>query len=92
MPFPRYLTKRWGKQLGWKCEECNRLWKDGWLLEAHHILPTSAGGKDTRDNFRLLCLECHFLAHIDLEVKGVGHRSAKIVLARLNRTKGRWKK
>lgn len=91
MSFPRHLRKLWGKLRGWKCENCGRRWADGFLLEFHHKLPTSAGGKDTEDNAQLLCIECHYLAHKELEREGVGHKSASIVLARLRRTKGRWR-
>jgi len=91
MPFARYLRKSWGAKRKWKCEKCGVKWSDGWLLEFHHILPTSAGGADTESNAKLLCLYCHAKAHVILETQNVGHRSASIVLARLARTKGRWK-
>jgi len=60
-------------------------------MEGHHILPTSAGGQDTKENFALLCLECHHKAHLTLESLGIGHPSSRLVKARLDRTKGRWK-
>lgn len=89
MPFPKILTKQWGKEVGWKCEVCGRRWKDGWLLEAHHKIPSSMGGKDTRDNFQLLCVSCHMAAHEDIERKG--RLSARLIRARLNTTKGKWR-
>ena len=91
MTFQKHQRKLWGKKRGWKCQRCGRKWSDGYLLEFHHILPTSAGGQDTEDNAELLCIECHYIRHLELEQKGVGHKSSPIVLARLRRTKGRWK-
>lgn len=92
MPFPRHLVKTWGKELGWKCEVCGRKWVEGWLLEGHHIYPTFAGGADIRSNFKLLCIEDHYKAHLKLRERGVDHpASANIVKARWIRTGGRWK-
>lgn len=92
MPFPRHLVKEWGREIGWVCEVCGKDWRLGWLLEGHHILPSSAGGTDTRDNFKLLCLQCHYNAHRELRAKLVDHpASVGLVYARLRRTGGRWK-
>ena len=33
------------------------------LLQAHHIIYRSQGGKDTLDNLILLCLYCHEKVH-----------------------------
>ncbi len=92
--FPRWMRKIHGKSVGWSCERCGRQWKSGWMLEFHHILPTSAGGKDTFDNMECLCVRCHMHAHMDLAARGVGCPwSWKIVRARLSATCGgrnRW--
>ena len=89
MPFPRHLVKQWGRAIGWICEVCGRKWKDGWLLESHHIIPTHNGGKDTRDNFKLLCQEHHVQAHKHLANKD--SKSARLIEARFKKTGGRWK-
>jgi len=91
MAFSNRNKKKWGKQWGWKCQNCGKKYKDGWKLEFHHIIPTSAGGGNQKHNCMLLCLHCHYLAHLELEKQGIGHKSANIVLARLKRTKGKWK-
>lgn len=92
MPFPRHLVKEWGKALNWKCEVCKKEWKKGWILEGHHINPTSNGGTNTRDNFKLLCLECHYKAHKQLRRDGIDHpASVGLVYRRWLKTGGRWK-
>lgn len=90
MPFPKHLTKKWGAEIGWVCEVCGREWKDGWLLEAHHKIPTHNGGKNTRDNWILLCQECHIEAHEELSRKD--HNSANLIRRRWGFTKGRHSK
>ena len=92
MTFSQNQKRKWGKRLGWRCELCGRSYNEGYLLEFHHIIPTSAGGNDTWDNAQLLCLFCHADAHILLEERGIGYPSANIVLARLVRTRGRRRK
>lgn len=92
MPFPKDLIKIWGKELDWKCEICGRDWRKGWILEGHHKFPTYAGGEDVRSNFQLLCLFCHYKAHVSLRLSKVDHpNSANLVLVRLKKTGGRWK-
>jgi 5-methylcytosine-specific restriction endonuclease McrA len=49
-------------KLGPKCQEC------GWdkaHCDVHHIKPKSAGGLHTIANARVLCPNCHRLAHKD---------------------------
>ena len=89
MSFPYKKRKKWGKRLGWRCESCGRSYAEGYILEFHHVIPTSAGGDDSWENAQLLCLFCHADAHILLEEQNIGHKSANIVLARLARTRGR---
>lgn len=89
MPFPPDLTKAWGKEVGWKCMVCGRLWRAGWKLEAHHIVPTHNGGKDTRDNWILLCIECHEKAHRELAQKDTN--SANIIHCRRVNKGDKWK-
>lgn len=87
MPFPKEMTKRLGSARGWRCEVCGKRWQDGYLMEAHHKLPTSLGGKDTEDNFILLCLECHYKAH--LAIARTQQASVSAVKARLDKTGGK---
>mgnify|MGYP000066162893 CR=1 FL=1 len=69
--FPKSFRMAYGHSVGWKCEDCGRAWKDGWMLEFHHIIPTSAGGKDTSDNCRLCCRTCHLKAHKRLRARNL---------------------
>lgn len=88
--FPVWMRREHGKKVGWRCERCGRRFADGWLIEFHHIKPTSAGGEDTWDNIEALCVEDHYYAHVDLRSKGLDDpRSAGLVYARLQRTGGR---
>jgi len=90
MSFPRELVKKWGKEDGWKCKHCGKKWADGWILEADHILPSSLGGKDVRENFQLLCVGCHYRKHKAIEIGG--RVSAQLIKTRLDKTGGRWRK
>ena len=91
MPFSQDFRRYLGKKRGWKCEYpgCSRKWVDGFLLEFHHKIPSSAGGTDSEENVEILCLEHHYKRHTQLEHMGIGHKSAEIVMARWNKTKGR---
>lgn len=81
-----------GRRVGWACEDCGRSHSQGWLLEFHHILPRNAGGRDTFENMRLLCVEDHYYAHVALRRQGLDHpQSANLVYARLLKTQGRTK-
>lgn len=92
MPFPRHLVKEWGKLVNWCCEDCGKKWSEGFIVEGHHVKPTNAGGTDVKENFKLLCLECHYKAHLDLRSRGLDHpSSANLVKARLDRTGGKWR-
>ena len=44
---------------GGRCTRCGSTQK----LEAHHVVPISAGGADVPSNVRILCLECHSQLH-----------------------------
>ena len=90
MSFPKWLRKLAGAARGWKCEVCGKRFSQGWMIEAHHVIPTHAGGKDTLDNLLLVCLFCHRDFHKKLAREGKGHpRSAGLINARIRRTKGR---
>jgi 5-methylcytosine-specific restriction endonuclease McrA len=87
--FPVGVRKKAGRQRGWVCQKCGRRFKDGWLIEAHHILPSSAGGPDTLENLILLCTLCHLKAHQELRRRGIDHpRSVGFIKRRLDNTFG----
>ena len=46
------------KQKG-KCPHCKLTFKDGDLMEVHHIIPRSTAGEDKYNNFQLLHRHCH---------------------------------
>ncbi|NEO00391.1 MAG: group II intron reverse transcriptase/maturase [Moorea sp. SIO3I7] len=46
-----------------KCSHCGLTFRDGDLLEKHHIIPRSLGGKDLDKNLELLHLHCHDAKH-----------------------------
>ncbi|NEO16819.1 group II intron reverse transcriptase/maturase [Moorena sp. SIO3F7] len=46
-----------------KCTHCGLTFKDGDLLEKHHIIPRSQGGNDQLKNLELLHLHCHDAKH-----------------------------
>ena len=59
-------TRRWRKlrafvlrRDGGRCQRCGGKEK----LEAHHIIPRTAGGLDAPSNCRTLCLTCHDSLH-----------------------------
>jgi RNA-directed DNA polymerase len=54
-PEKAFLLK---KQKG-KCAYCGLHFRDGDLLETDHIIPTSNGGKNSKDNKQLLHRHCH---------------------------------
>lgn len=90
MAFPKWMRVEAGRRRGWACEKCGRRFADGWIIEAHHIVPTSQGGQDTFENLQLLCVECHYKEHVRLAACGRGHpRSAQIILRRLEKSGGR---
>jgi RNA-directed DNA polymerase len=89
MPFSIADKKAWGKKRGWVCSRCNKRWSDGWLMEFHHIIPSSLGGTDTEDNAELLCVGCHLTRHMD--ILHTAQISANLIRSRLKRTSGRWK-
>ena len=92
MPFSGRNKKKWGKKKKWKCERCERKRSKGFRLEFHHRVPTSAGGSDEEHNAELLCIECHYIRHLELEQMKIGHKSANIVKARLDRIGLYWNK
>ena len=56
---------------GYQCQHCGRR---NIRLEAHHIIYTSQGGKDTLDNLITLCTKCHTRVHkgrIQIDISGV---------------------
>ncbi|NEQ11815.1 MAG: group II intron reverse transcriptase/maturase, partial [Moorea sp. SIO4E2] len=46
-----------------KCTHCGLTFRDGDLMETHHILPRALGGKDNIGNLELLHLHCHDKIH-----------------------------
>ena len=55
----------------YQCQHCGR---KNTRLEAHHIIYTSQGGKDTLSNLITLCTKCHTRVHkgqIQIETSGV---------------------
>lgn len=82
--FPKGMRMNYGKRMHWRCEVCKREWKNGWMLEFHHKIPTSIGGKDTYENMEILCRECHLQRHIELRHMGKDHpNSVGIIRARI---------
>lgn len=56
---------------GYQCQHCSQ---KNTRLEAHHIIYTSQGGKDTLDNLITLCGKCHLKVHqgkVTLDTSGV---------------------
>ncbi|NEO82454.1 group II intron reverse transcriptase/maturase [Moorena sp. SIO4G3] len=46
-----------------KCADCGLTFKDGDLLEKHHIIPRALGGSNEDENLELLHLHCHDNKH-----------------------------
>ncbi|NEP26733.1 group II intron reverse transcriptase/maturase [Moorena sp. SIO3I6] len=46
-----------------KCAHCGLTFRNGDLLEKHHILPRALGGNDLDKNLELLHLHCHDIKH-----------------------------
>ena len=49
-----------------RCERCDDVLPDR-LLQVHHRLPRSQGGKDEPDNIAVLCFGCHRGVHDHFE-------------------------
>lgn len=93
MAFPKWMRRQYGAMRKWRCEMCRRKQSDGWAMEMHHILPTHAGGKNEFENAMLLCVKCHYHAHLYLSALDQDHpASAGLILARLRKWGGRYKK
>ena len=91
--FPKWMRLKHGKKVRWSCEKCGKQFREGYMVEFHHKIPTSSGGKDTFKNMELLCMACHLAEHERLAATGEGHpRSPDIIRARLMRTGGRTSK
>ncbi|AOW98396.1 group II intron reverse transcriptase/maturase [Moorena producens PAL-8-15-08-1] len=45
------------------CTHCGLTFRDGDVMEKHHIIPRSLGGNDTDKNLELLHLHCHDAKH-----------------------------
>jgi len=94
MSFPKWMRRAHGKKVGWACEVkgCKRGFKDengAYLVEFHHILPTSSGGKDTFDNIMCVCLYHHAKLHEKLAKEGLGDsRSSGLIWHRYKKTCG----
>ncbi|NEO10667.1 HNH endonuclease [Moorena sp. SIO3I8] len=46
-----------------KCAHCDLTFRDGDLIEKHHIIPRAQGGNDQLNNLELLHLHCHDAKH-----------------------------
>lgn len=46
----------------WCCKTGGEAFVD--VLDFHHIVPVSLGGKDTKENAVMLCLTCHRMVHL----------------------------
>ncbi|NEQ10853.1 MAG: group II intron reverse transcriptase/maturase [Moorea sp. SIO4E2] len=60
------MTTQKGRLLerqGGKCAHCGLTFKDGDLLEKHHIIPRALGGSNLDKNLELLHLHCHDAKH-----------------------------
>ena len=68
-PEKAFLLK---KQKG-KCAYCGLHFRDGDLLETDHIIPTSNGGKNSKDNKQLLHRHCHDLKTAQ-DMAGMRHK------------------
>ena len=58
------------------CEGCGVAWtlKNRLKLEAHHVIPLSAGGEDCGiANGALLCVDCHGKEHAGAPARRVPH-------------------
>jgi hypothetical protein len=79
------------------CQMCGRKWSDGYMLEAHHILALSDGGKSVLPNGTMVCVSCHADAHEEVardflksgERKKANHHFA---MARKIRSRSIWRK
>lgn len=54
-------------RLGSICCNCGK--ECGTEIEYHHVVPLERGGRDTIDNLKPLCYECHTLVHFPFERK-----------------------
>lgn len=86
MSFPKHMRMEWGKKVGWKCERCGRRFQDGFMVEFHHVRPTSQGGQDTYDNIMCVCRECHLFFHQELAKEDARqHNSVRIIQERIKK-------
>jgi 5-methylcytosine-specific restriction endonuclease McrA len=63
--FPKVVRKIIFGRGGAKCRDCGVKWghPNFAMLECHHIVPTSEGGKDDPSNGVLVCRPCHAKRH-----------------------------
>lgn len=90
MPFTDDQKKEIGALYNWTCahESCGKNFFEGFMIEFHHLVPTSDGGNDSEDNCVPLCLEHHARWHNDLDMT----HSASLIDGRLKQTHGRTRK
>lgn len=62
-------SKLWSRQNG-RCAYCNLTFREGDVMEIHHVTPKNEGGKDTYKNLELLHRHCHDYVH-GTRVKGL---------------------
>ncbi|NER31238.1 MAG: group II intron reverse transcriptase/maturase, partial [Symploca sp. SIO1C4] len=60
--MPAQKAKLLKRQKG-KCAHCGLTFRDGDILEVHHIQPRSKGGNNKLENLELLHLHCHDVVH-----------------------------
>jgi 5-methylcytosine-specific restriction endonuclease McrA len=56
------LRKKCFERDNFTCQKCKFEDKTGGKLEAHHVFPLFAGGKDEIENLITLCFDCHHFA------------------------------
>ena len=64
------LSKKCKQRAGYKCQSCGKDFNNmRFLLEAHHIIPLSSGGRNTLSNLICLCRSCHHKRHREMRRK-----------------------
>lgn len=62
------LSAKCKQRAGYRCQKCKKDFNSKrYLLEAHHIIPLSKGGRNTLSNLICLCRSCHNKQHSHLK-------------------------
>lgn len=80
MVFSNEKYTTWYYKVIHKAESENRIWKAG-KYHRHHILPSSLGGVDDKDNVVLLTPREHYICHLLLMKMTHGEHRVKMVCA-----------